>query len=75
MSWLKSILAILGSLFKVIDKKTWSYEEKVDKINRDKKEQIKDDWKDTQNEIDNLKLIDSSKAKTISFKLSIALST
>ena len=52
MSWLKSILAILGSLFKVIDKKTLSYEEKVDKINRDKKEQIKDDWKDTQNEID-----------------------
>ena len=34
------------------DKKTLSYEEKVDKINRDKKEQIKDDWKDTQNEID-----------------------
>ena len=52
MTWLKSILAILGSLFKVIDKKTLSYEEKVDKINRDKKEQIKDDWKDTQNEID-----------------------
>ena len=52
MSWLKSILAILGSLFKVIDKKTLSYEEKVDKINRDKKEQVKDDWKDTQNEID-----------------------
>ena len=52
MSWLKSILAILGSLFKVIDKKTLSYEEKVDKINRDKKEQIKDDWKDTQNKID-----------------------
>ena len=52
MSWLKSILAILGSLFKVIDKKTLSYEEKVDKINRDKKEQIKDDWKDTQSEID-----------------------
>ena len=25
---------------------------KVDKINRDKKEQIKDDWKDTQSEID-----------------------
>ena len=52
MTWLKSILAILGSLFKVIDKKTLSYEVKVDKINRDKKEQIKDDWKDTQNEID-----------------------
>ena len=47
MSWLKSILAILSSLFKVVDKKTLSYEEKVDKINRDKKEQIKDDWKDT----------------------------
>ena len=52
MTWLKSILAILGSLFNVIDKKTLSYEEKVDKINRDKKEQVKDDWKDTQNEID-----------------------
>ena len=52
MSWLKSILAILGSLFKVIDKKTLTYEEKVDKIKRDKKEQVKNDWKDTQNEID-----------------------
>ena len=52
MSWLKNILNILTSLFSVLDKKTLSYDEQVDKIKRDKKEQVKNDWKDTQNEID-----------------------
>ena len=52
MSWLKNILNILASLFSVLAKKTLSYDEQVDKIKRDKKEQVKNDWKDTQNEID-----------------------
>ena len=52
MSWLKNILNILASLFSVLDKNTLSYDEQVDKIKRDKKEQVKNDWKDTQNEID-----------------------
>jgi hypothetical protein len=52
MSWLKNILNILASLFSILDKKTLSYDEQVDKIKRDKKEQVKNDWKDTQNEID-----------------------
>ena len=52
MSWLKNILNILASLFSVLDKKTLSYDEQVYKIKRDKKEQVKNDWKDTQNEID-----------------------
>ena len=52
MAWLKNILNILASLFSVLDKKTLSYDEQVDKIKRDKKEQVKNDWKDTQNEID-----------------------
>ena len=39
-------------MFSVLDKKTLSYDEQVDKIKRDKKEQVKNDWKDTQNEID-----------------------
>ena len=52
MSWLKNILNILAYLLSVLDKKTLSYDEQVDKIKRDKKEQVKNDWKDTQNEID-----------------------
>jgi predicted DNA-binding antitoxin AbrB/MazE fold protein len=52
MGWLKSILSIFSSLFKVLDKTTLTYGEKVDKIERSKKEQVKDDWKKTQNEID-----------------------
>ena len=52
MSWLKNILNILASLFSVLDKKTLSYDEQVDKIKRDKKEHVKNDCKDTQNEID-----------------------
>ena len=52
MSWLRNILNILASLISVLDKKTLSYDEQVDKIKRDKKEQVKNDWKDTQNEID-----------------------
>ena len=52
MGWLNSILSILTSFFKVLDKKTLTYEEKVDKIERGKKEQVKSDWKETHNEID-----------------------
>ena len=52
MRWLNSILSILTSFFKVLDKKTLTYEEKVDKIERGKKEQVKSDWKETQDEID-----------------------
>lgn len=52
MGWLNSILSILTSFFKVLDKKTLTYEEKVDKIERGEKEQVKSDWKETQNEID-----------------------
>ena len=52
MGWLNSILSILTSFFKVLDKKTLTYEEKVDKIERGKKEQVKSDWKETQDEID-----------------------
>ena len=52
MGWLNSILSILTSFFKVLDKKTLTYDEKVDKIERAKKEQVKGDWKETQNEID-----------------------
>tara|TARA_R110000751_G_scaffold298733_4_gene408905 strand:- start:1502 stop:1708 length:207 start_codon:yes stop_codon:yes gene_type:complete len=52
MGWLNSILSILTSFFKVLDKKTLTYDEKVDKIERVKKEQVKGDWKETQNEID-----------------------
>ncbi len=52
MGWLNSILSILTSFFKVLDKKTLTYEEKVDKIERSKKEQVKSDWKETQDEID-----------------------
>ena len=52
MGWLSSILGILKSFFSFLDKKTLTYGEKVDKIERSKKEQVKDDWKKTQNEID-----------------------
>ena len=52
MGWLNSILSILTSFFKVLDKKTLTYDEKIDKIERVKKEQVKGDWKETQNEID-----------------------
>ena len=52
MGWLNSILSILTSFFKVLEKKTLTYDEKIDKIERVKKEQVKGDWKETQNEID-----------------------
>ena len=53
MSWLSSILGILKSFFSFLDKKTLTEEERIAKEKRSRKEQVKDDWKDTQNEIDN----------------------
>ena len=53
MGWLSSILSILKSVFSFLDKKTLTEEERVAKEKRSRKEQVKDDWKDTQNEIDN----------------------
>ena len=53
MGWLSSILGILKSFFSFLDKKTLTEEERVAKEKRSRKEQVKDDWKDTQNEIDN----------------------
>ena len=52
MGWLSSILGILKSVFSFLDKKTLTEEERVAKEKRSRKEQVKDDWKDTQNEID-----------------------
>ena len=53
MGWLSSSLGILKSVFSFLDKKTLTEEERVAKEKRSRKEQVKDDWKDTQNEIDN----------------------
>ena len=53
MGWLSSILGSLKSVFSFLDKKTLTEEERVAKEKRSRKEQVKDDWKDTQNEIDN----------------------
>ena len=53
MGWLSSILGILKSFFSFLDKKTLTEEERIAKEKRSRKEQVKDDWKDTQNEIDN----------------------
>ena len=53
MGWLSSILGILNSVFSFLDKKTLTEEERIAKEKRSRKEQVKDDWKDTQNEIDN----------------------
>ena len=53
MGWLSSILGILKSVFSFLDKKTLTEEERIAKEKRSRKEQVKDDWKDTQNEIDN----------------------
>ena len=53
MGWLSSILGILKSFFSFLDKKSLTEEERVAKEKRSRKEQVKDDWKDTQNEIDN----------------------
>ena len=52
MGWLSSILGILKSVFSFLDKKTLTEEERVAKEKRSRKEQVKDDWKETQNEID-----------------------
>jgi hypothetical protein len=53
MGWLSSILGILKSFFSFLDKKTLTEEERIAKEKRSRKERVKDDWKDTQNEIDN----------------------
>jgi len=53
MGWLSSILGILKSFFSFLDKKTLTEEERIAKEKRNRKERVKDDWKDTQNEIDN----------------------
>ena len=53
MGGLSSILGILKSVFSFLDKKTLTEEERVAKEKRSRKERVKDDWKDTQNEIDN----------------------
>jgi len=52
MSWLSSILGILKSFFSFLDKKTLTEEERVAKVERGRKHQVKNDWKKTQNEID-----------------------
>ena len=52
MSWLSSILSILKSFFSFLDKKTLTEEEKVERIKREEKKQVKNDWKHTQNDID-----------------------
>ena len=52
MSWFSSIIAILKSLFSIVDKKTLTEEEKVARIKKEEKKQVKNDWKDTQDEID-----------------------
>ena len=52
MSWLSSILSILKSFFSVLDKKTLTEEEKIARIKKEEKKQVKDDWTHTQNEID-----------------------
>ena len=52
MSWLSSILGILKSFFSFLDKKTLTEEERVAKEKRGRKQRVKDDWKETQNEID-----------------------
>jgi hypothetical protein len=52
MSWLSSILGILKSFFSFLDKKTLTEEERVAKEKRGRKQRVKDDWKETQNEVD-----------------------
>ena len=52
MGWLSSILGILKSVFSFLDKKTLTEEERVAKEKRSRKQQVKDDWKETQDEID-----------------------
>ncbi len=52
MSWFSSIVAILKSLFSIVDKKTLTEEEKVARIKKEEKKRVKDDWTHTQDEID-----------------------
>ena len=52
MSWISSILEILKSLFSYLSKKTLTEEEKIARIKREEKQQVKNDWKSTQDEID-----------------------
>jgi len=52
MSWLSSIVAILKSFFSIVDKKTLTEEEKVSRIKKEEKKQVKNDWAHTQDEID-----------------------
>jgi len=52
MSWISSILEILKSLFSYLNKKTLTEEEKIQRIKREEKQQVKNDWKNTQAEID-----------------------
>jgi len=52
MNWLSSILSILKSFFSFLDKKTLTEEEKIARIKKEEKKQVKNDWKDTQDEID-----------------------
>ena len=52
MSWLSSILSILKSFFSFLDKKTLTEEEKIARIKKEEKKQVKNDWKHTQDEID-----------------------
>ena len=52
MGWLSSILGILKSFFSFLDKKTLTAEERVAKEERGRKQRVKDDWKETQNEVD-----------------------
>ena len=52
MSWLSSILGILKSFLSFLDKKTLTEEERVAKEERGRKQRVKDDWKENQNEVD-----------------------
>ena len=52
MSWISSILSILKSFFSFLDKKTLTEDQKIARTKREEKKQVKDDWKDTQDEID-----------------------
>ena len=52
MSWISSILEILKSLFSYLNKKTLTEEEKIQRIKREEKQQVKNDWKSTQDESD-----------------------
>ena len=52
MSWISSILNILKSFFSFLDKKTLTEDQKIARTKREEKKQVKNDWKDTQDEID-----------------------